>query len=377
MEETTLKEPVWVDRPSRLDQTIELLLKQPIVAVDTEANSLHAFREQVCLLQFSIPGADYLVDPLALTDLTNLAPLFADPSIEKVFHAAEYDIIGLKRDHEFEFNNLFDTMIAARILGRPGVGLGSMLESEFGIIIDKRYQRANWGQRPLTPAMLAYARLDTHYLIALRDHLKAELIQVGRWELAEEDFRRVTRTMPGEPEEGEAWDCWRVAGNQPLSPQQNSVLIELCTYRSRQAEAADLPLFKVLGNQTLLQIASELPNTLEQLQKIEGLSPRLIERHGPALLAAVRRGLRNDPVERPQHARRDDIYLNRLDSLRTWRKLKARELGVESDVVLPRDVLETIARAAPRSPAQLADLMEDLPWRFEHFGRAILDNLWG
>lgn len=377
MDEATLKEPVWIDRPAVLDQTIDLLLKQPIVAVDTEANSLHAFREQVCLIQFSIPEVDYLVDPLALTDLTTLAPVFADPNIEKVFHAAEYDIIGLKRDHEFEFNNLFDTMIAARILGRPAVGLGSMLESEFGITIDKRYQRANWGQRPLPPPLLAYARLDTHYLIALRDHLKDELVRVGRWPLAEEDFRRITRTMPGELEEGEAWDCWRVAGNQPLTPQQNAVLIELCTYRSRQAEAADLPLFKVLGNQTLLQIAVELPKTMDDLRQVEGLSPRLLDRHGPALLQAVRRGLLNDPVERPHHARRDDAYLNRLDLLRTWRKQTARQMGVESDVILPRDVLEAIARDAPRSQSALEGVMVDLPWRAEHFGRSILDTLWG
>jgi ribonuclease D len=142
------------------------------VAVDTESNSLFAYREQVCLVQFSTTQADFLVDPLALADLTPLAPLFADPKIEKVFHAAEYDLLCLKRDFGFSFANLFDTMLAGRILGRKEIGLGAMLEAFYGVQADKRHQRANWGQRPLPAPLLEYATLDTHYLIPLRDAWK-------------------------------------------------------------------------------------------------------------------------------------------------------------------------------------------------------------
>ncbi len=137
------------------------LQRHPIIAVDTESNSLYAYRERVCLIQFSTPLADTLVDPLALDDLTPLAPIFADPKIEKVFHAAEYDLICLKRDFGFEFANLFDTLVAARILGRKHVGLGAILAAEFNVEQDKRFQRANWGARPLPPDHLFYAVQDT------------------------------------------------------------------------------------------------------------------------------------------------------------------------------------------------------------------------
>ena len=127
MQVAELPAPVLVTRIDTLHDMLAQLVQEPVVAVDTESNSLHAYREQVCLLQFSTPQVDYLVDPLALHDLSSLAGLFADPAIVKVFHAADYDILCLKRDFDFKFANLFDTMVAARILGRPAVGLGAVL----------------------------------------------------------------------------------------------------------------------------------------------------------------------------------------------------------------------------------------------------------
>ncbi|NIP41806.1 MAG: ribonuclease D, partial [candidate division Zixibacteria bacterium] len=179
-----------VRKPNTLQQVANILYQEPIVAVDTEANSLYAYQEQVCLIQFSTRDKDYLVDPLAINDLSPLASLFASHKTEKIFHAAEYDLIVLDRDFGFEFNNLFDTMLAARILGWKKVGLASILQSHFGIKPNKRYQRANWGKRPLPDEMLTYAQLDTHFLIPLREKLYQELMEVDRWDLAEEDFQR-------------------------------------------------------------------------------------------------------------------------------------------------------------------------------------------
>jgi ribonuclease D len=121
------KDPVWIATPLKLQEMVEELSHEPVVAVDTESNSLYAYRERVCLVQISTPQTDYLVDPLAIDDLSPLALLFADPMRQKIFHAAEYDVICLKRDYSFEFSNIFDTMIAARILAEPQVGLGSLL----------------------------------------------------------------------------------------------------------------------------------------------------------------------------------------------------------------------------------------------------------
>ena len=145
------------------------LASEPRIAVDTESNSLYAYQEKVCLLQVSIPGADYLVDPLASPGLGEMRSIFADPSIEKVLHACEYDVICLRRDFGFQLANLFDTMWAARILGWPRVGLADILKERFDVTLDKRWQRYNWGKRPLPADALAYAQLDTHYLLRLRD----------------------------------------------------------------------------------------------------------------------------------------------------------------------------------------------------------------
>ena len=363
--------PVMVDQVKSLTLLADTLAAQPQVAVDTESNSLFAYQEQVCLIQFSIPTDDYMVDPIALPDLSVLGKVFSDPKIEKIFHAAEYDLICLKRDFEFQFNNVFDTMQAARILGRTNVGLASMLESEFGILIEKKYQRANWGERPLSPAMLAYARLDSRYLIDLRNRLHAELVEKGLLELAQEDFRRVTQVDPG-VSELEPPVYWRITGNQALTTEQTGVLQALLEYRDHQARRTDLPPFKVLSNQTLVQIAEELPLTWDALADIPSLSARQRDRHASGLLAAVKHGLLTPPVPRPTNHRRADAILERLELLRDWRKETARKLEVESDVVLPRDVLEEIANKNPATRNDLRVLMQYIPWRFEHYGNQIL-----
>lgn len=366
--------PAWIDKPIDLSNLVKILDRQPQVAVDTESNSLFAYQEQVCLIQFSTTEQDYLVDPIALSDLSSLAGFFAAPKIEKIFHAAEYDLICLKRDFEFEFNNIFDTMQAARILGRQNVGLASMLESELGIIIEKKYQRANWGERPLPAAMLSYARVDSHYLISLRDILHKELKDKGLLDLAKEDFRRVTQVAPGSLEvEGPAW--WRLPGSQELTPQQACVLQTLVEYRDQQARLADLPHFKVLSNDTLLQIATETPLTWDALADIPSLSARNRERHAQGLLAAVKRGLTLPPPRRPINHRRGDAEMERLEALRKWRKETGGKLAVESDVILPRDILEEIAHKAPATPSGLQAIMKDVPWRYERFGRQILDTI--
>ena len=375
-----LPDPILITRPAALQRLADTLRGEPIVAVDTESNSLFAYREQVCLMQFSTRQNDYLVDPLALNDLSPLAELFSTPKIEKVFHAAEYDLICLRRDFDFEFANLFDTMLAARILGREAVGLGSMLESTFGIHLDKRNQRADWGQRPLPPQLLSYARLDTHHLIDLRNQLEAELHQRGFWQLATEDFNRLASqtAMDGDgraPVDDPDQACWRVSGAYDLTPQQAAILLELCRYRDQAARQRNRPLFKVINDQTLLAIAIQTPGNLDELGRLPGMSPGQVSRHGRALLQAIGRGLQARPVHPPRQQRPDERFSDRLEALRRWRKNAALEMGVSSDVVLPRDLLFNLAEQNPTQPEALAQALHDVPWRMEHFGSQILEVL--
>jgi len=354
---------------------LETFSRQPILAVDTEANSLYAYQEQVCLIQISSPDQDYIVDPLSLPDISPLGEILADPGIEKVLHASEYDVKILWDDFQFQLENLFDTMIAARMLGRKKLGLDSLLEEKFGITVNKRFQRADWSRRPLPADMLRYAQLDTHFLIEIRNWLAGELKQAGRWEIAQEDFRRAAQAYQ-RPERDRLPSCWRQQGARDLSPQQGAVLKELNAYRDQIARERDLPLFKVLGNKTLLALAEETPTTREELRRANIPHKKQAERLGEGLLQAVRGGLEAPPFRPPRRPRPDDAYLARERALKDWRKAKAREAGLNSAVILPRYLLEELARENPRTREELAEILEEeVPLRYAHYGGELLQVL--
>ena len=362
--------PVWVDSIPKFDAMLAELLKELIVAVDTESNSLHAYREQVCLIQFSTPERDFLLDPLAGLDLHPLGDLFSSNTVEKIFHAAEYDIICLKRDFGFTFQNIFDTMQAARILGREKLSLGDQVETEFDLLLDKHNQKADWAQRPLKVSMQTYACLDTHYLISLREKMIGQLQQRGLVELAEEDFKRLCESSANDDHKPL---YIQVKGYQELSNRQLAVLNELCAYRDKRARLINQPHFKVVSNQALLAIAQICPKNEHDLKKIEELPLRLFERHAEGLLSAVRVGLQAQPINLPRRQRPDGRFLSRLDNLKTWRKQTAENIQVLSDVILPRDILEEIARENPQTLSSLQTIMKSIPWRFAHFGAEILE----
>jgi len=368
-----LKPPIWVDTEQLLHSMLDDLSSQPRVAVDTESNSLHAYREQVCLMQFSSKCADYLLDPLALTDLSSLSSIFADPKIEKIFHAAEYDLICLRRDFGFKFSNIFDTMQAARTLGYPAVGLDRLLGDKFGVRLDKRHQRADWGARPLTNEQIHYARLDTHYLFDLRDVMEKELREMGRWRLAQEDFSRACEIEDQKQRNGE--DAWeRFAGRRDVTPRELTIVAELCRWREAAAERLDRPPYKIIMDDLLIELARNMPSHKVDLSGI-GLSERQIRLWGEEILAAVRHGRRAPLVKRKQTKRQDDAVLRRLDKLKAWRKKVAREMGVESDIVLPRPYMFALAEKPPKDRSEMQTMLKAAPARIELFGSQILKLL--
>jgi ribonuclease D len=376
MSPETLPPPVWVDTEPALERALTDLARQPRLAVDTEANSLHAYRERVCLIQFSTPQTDYLIDPIALSDLSILAPLFSNPKIEKIFHAAEYDLIGLRRDYGFKFANLFDTMQAARILGYAGVGLDHLLQEKFDIKIDKRHQKADWGARPLKADQIHYARLDTHYLFDLRDLLEEELRGKGRWDLAREDFARACE--PEDPKEkANGSDYWkRFSARKDVSLRELTILSELCAVRNSIAAQLDRPPFKVVNDDNLIEIARRQPVHEVDLAAI-GLSAKQIKLWGAEILLAVQRGAAAPLVKRQQPKHPNEAMLKRLDKLKKWRKKIAAEMGVDSDVVLPKTYLGLLAENPPGNARELEILMAKSPWRFSRYGIQILGLLGG
>jgi ribonuclease D len=370
-----LAPPVWVNTDQSFHKMLSDVSAQRRIAVDTESNSLHAYRERVCLIQFSSANYDYVVDPLAVSDIRALAPIFNDERIEKIFHAAEYDLICLKRDYGFEFTNLFDTMQAARVLGYPAVGLDTLLAEKFQLKIDKRHQKADWGARPLTAAQIDYARHDTHYLFALRDLLETELREKDRWELASEDFSRACFVDgPKEKLNGASWK--RFSGRKDVSPRELTILLELCHSRDAIAEKMDRPPFKVINDTLLLEIAKKPPEQNVDLAGI-GLSERQIRLWGGEVLSAVRRGGGAPLAKREQAKRPNEAALKRLEKLKSWRKKVAQEQKVESDIILPKQYVNLFAENPPQTMRDVESAMEDSPWRFKNYGTQIFGLLGG
>ncbi len=369
----TLPPPVWVNTTQLLKKMVEDLASQSRVAVDTESNSLHAFREQVCLLQFTSAKTDYLLDPLELKDLAVLAPIFADPKIEKIFHAAEYDLICLRRDFGFTFANLFDTMQAARVLGYPAVGLDRLLGDKFQIKMDKRHQKANWAARPLTKDQIHYARLDTHYLFDLRDALELELREKERLVFALEDFNRACLLEEQKQRSnGESWE--RFSGRKDLSLRELTIISQLCKWRDREAEKLNRPPYKVVMDDVFVALVKNPPEQKVDLSAA-GLSEKQIKLWGDQVLGAIRRGVEAPLVERKQVERKNEAVLRRLEKLKAWRKSIGLEMKVESDIILPKPYLGLLSENPPKTLDELRNLMKDTPSRVERYGVQILKVL--
>ena len=365
----------WIRTTGELAELVGSLAGRRAVALDTESDSLHHHREKVCLVQIGVEEGGWLVDPLAARDLSPLAPLLADPAVVKVLHGADYDVTTLKRDFGFTFASVFDTMIASRVLGRPEIGLQALLRTEFGIALAKDSQKDDWSRRPLTPTQEAYALADVAHLIPLHDRLVAALQELGRLEWVREECAAVAALEPARRgRDAEAWQ--KVKGARRLSRRQQAVLQAVFAWRDAIADRTDVPAFKIVSSETLMDLAERHPATAEELRAMKGLSPR-VHREAAALLEAIARAwaLPEDAWPHMPVAPRpvvSEATRRRIDALRTWRTAEAKRLALDVSVVLPQRLLERVAEAAPRTPSDL-DAVEGLRrWRRDTFGEALV-----
>lgn len=353
----------------------ERLQNEQIVACDLEADSLHRYQEKVCLLQFSTPNFSALVDPLAGPDISSLLPIMAAPAIRKVFHGADYDVRSLHRDFGIEIKNLFDTMIASQFLGEKDLGLAATLKKRFNVIVNKQSQKADWSRRPLSPEMLNYAAMDTSFLIELHQQLEEELRIKGRlaWVTEELSFLeqvRVTTRKPGP-------FFLRYKGASRFDSRTLAVLEELLRFRDEQACRMDRPPFKVVGNETLAELATKRPQKINDFAGIKGLNESLIQRHGSGLLRAIVKGcaipeteLKSYPLSpRPSRDPRKDARLKRL---KQWREKKASELSLDPGILANNTLLIALAELPDGSP-----IAETIPrnWQRELFAAEVARQL--
>jgi len=366
----------WLRSPADLEAAIPSLRSGATIALDSESDSLHHHIEKVCLVQLAAESGDvFLLDPLAFRDLSALAPLMADPAVVKVLHGADYDVTTLKRDFGFTFAGLFDTMIAARFLGRPEIGLQALAAHELGVTMDKGSQRDDWSRRPLTPRQETYAAEDVRHLFVLRARLAAELEKLGRLAWVLEECAAVAALPPAERRR-DAEAFLRVKGAARLAPRLQAIVRELHTWRETLAEESDVPAFKLLGNETLLALAQAPPKDLADLRTVRGLSPR-VRAKGEDLLAVVRRAqaLPADawPVaKRPVRPVLPPDVQKRIERLRAWRATESERLKVELAVVLPQRLIDRLAEAAPRSLEALRAVEGLRTWRVDAFGPELL-----
>ena len=366
----------WIRTPDELDALADELSGKRAIAFDIEADSLHHYTEKVCLLQIAaLGGTAWLVDTLALRDLSPLAPIFSDPSILKVVHGGDNDVTSMRRDFGVTFRTMFDTSIAARLLGDTELGLQALVRNELGIELTKGSQKDDWSKRPLTAKQEAYALADVAHLMELASRLTARLATAGRTEWAREEFA-VLANLPASVKRTGPDEFRRIKGAAKLSRRQQAVLRELHIWREERAAAADRPPFRIVAAEVLIALATNPPTTLDEVATALASYSRLggeVE----VVFAAITRGLNLPERELPpriqgERTTSSPAVLRRVERLRAWRDEQASRSKLDPSVVLSQKLIERIATAGPRTLADLAAIDGVRQWRVTEWGAELL-----
>ena len=348
-----LSNPLVIDTDQQLASFVELLRGADWVAIDTEADSLHSYPEKLCLLQIAIPGHVDLVDVLAGSSLDPLWNVLKGR--ELLMHGADYDLRLLKGGHDFVPTSIFDTMLAARLVGRPRFGLGDLVQDYLGISLEKSSQKANWARRPLTPKMTEYALNDARYLEPLVEKLRSELRAKGREGWHQQECAQLivdnTRLTGPDPER-----VWRIKGSNKLQPHALAILRELWHWREKEAARLDRPPFFVLAHDRMIGLADAASNG----QTLDHLLPRRISpRRREAILNAIKKGKSVPEDECPQRiksAQRRNVsgqQKKRFGELINRRDQHAESLGIDPTLIANRATLMALANSVEENADNL------------------------
>lgn len=366
-----------IETKEQLLQICESLQQETELALDLEADSLHHYQEKVCLLQLSNRTATWLIDPLVVMDLEPLGRLLSRPEVLTVFHGGDYDIRSLHRDFGITVARMFDTMIAAQFVGITEFGLAALLRSHFGIELDKRFQKADWSRRPLTPEMADYAAGDTTNLLELADLLRAKVTALGRNEWVAEECALVACNRA--TDKGDSPLFLHCKGAGKLQRRNLAILEELLKFRDEQARKLDRPAFKVIAAEALMGIAEKQVQTVRDMNGIVGITPRLLDRYGIELLAAVQRGLELPQEELPSFPRGkgepNPGIKARIAALKQWREGYSRQLELTTGLIAPNWLLERIAEQSPVTESALAAIPGIRCWQAGLWGKDLLMHL--
>lgn len=370
----------YVTDSAELARVGSALREATLIAVDTEAAGYHRYHDRICLLQLSDRSNTYLVDTLAVSELNGVGPLLEDPALETVFHDADYDLRLLARDFGIRVRKLFDTKLAAQLLGEPAIGLAALVEKYLGIPMDKKHQRADWAQRPLPHELLEYAAEDTKHLPLLRDRLREELERRGRLEWAQEEFEiRENAVIAAPAIDPDAY--LKLKNIRDLQPRQLAALRELHAWREKLAMRRDVAPFRVTGNDVLVAVARALPRDQAQLAGTQGVPHSIAERYGRDLMEAVGTALALPEEALPRRKRggprppADPEFDKLVDRLKGARDVVAEELGLDRGFLMPRQQLEDVARSGAQMTEDLAGVPDMRRWQIAALGERLLKVL--
>jgi ribonuclease D len=369
---------LYIDSQQAADDFLADISGVREVAVDTEGASFHRFIDRIYLLQITTREHSAIIDPLPIGMPKALGDILQDPQVEVVFHDADYDLRLLHQDYGWHVNHIFDTRIAAQLLGIKAFGLAALLEQFFGVKLDKKHQRADWSLRPLTQGMLDYAAQDTKHLLDLRDELKSKLETLGRWEWAREEFDRLEGTKWEDEDSSLAF--LRIKGARDLNRRELALLRELVPWRDSVAKEVDRATFRVMGNEVLLDIARTAPKSVKELSTLKGMPRGILDRGAHSILAAVQRGLEVAEEHLPRFPRtqrweREDDFDARVTKLKSVRDAAATRLNLDPGVLCSRERLEAIVRKKPESLRDLEDVPGLRRWQIAEMGEAFISAL--
>ncbi len=348
------------------------------LALDTEGASFHRFIDRIYLLQLSTDSAHAVIDPLAIKPPALLGALIEDPKVEIVFHDADYDLRLLHQDYGWNVRNVFDTRVAAQLLGLKAFGLAALLEAYFEIKLDKKHQRADWSMRPLTADMLDYAAQDTIHLLGLRDLLHEQLVKKERLAWAKEEFERLESVRWASDDSGNGF--LKVKGARDLTRRELAVFKELVLWRDSAALKLDRATFRVVSNEVLLEAAKGHPASKESLGNIKGMPRGILERASSDMVAAIDRGLavaEADLPKFPKSARwdRDPDFDHKVGGLKAVRDAAATRLELDPGVLCSRERMEAVARMLPGEPAEILQIPEFRRWQVAELGDGFVKAL--
>jgi ribonuclease D len=371
---------LYIDSQQAADDFLADISGVREVAVDTEGASFHRFIDRIYLLQITTREHSAIIDPLPIGMPKALGDILQDPQVEVVFHDADYDLRLLHQDYGWHVNHIFDTRIAAQLLGIKAFGLAALLEQFFGVKLDKKHQRADWSLRPLTQGMLDYAAQDTKHLLDLRDELKSRLEKLGRWEWASEEFERLEGTKWEDDDTSLAF--LRIKGARDLSRRELALLRELVPWRDSVAKEVDRATFRVMGNEVLLDIARTAPKSVKELSTLKGMPRGILDRGAHSILAAVQRGLEVAEEHLPRFPRaqrweREDDFDSRVTKLKSVRDAAATRLNLDPGVLCSRERLEAIVRKKPDGVRDLEDVPGLRRWQIGEMGEQFISALRG